>query len=111
MHGIDGEDHTSEHAHGYGHMHDGSVDEECATDPGEAAETKVGQRRQVIGILVSDGVPLGMKCVCLSLTTVVSKVLQLGIMIHSLVIGLTLSITSGPEFSEWRPVSLAVCTV
>ena len=64
MHGIDGEDHTSEHAHGYGHMHDGSVDEECATDPGEAAETKVGQRRQVIGILVSRGVPLGTKCVC-----------------------------------------------
>ena len=46
-----------------------------------------------------------------SLTIVVSKVLQLGIMIHSLVIGLTLSITSGPEFSEWRYVSLAVCAV
>ncbi|KAI0702403.1 Zinc/iron permease [Cerioporus squamosus] len=78
MHGIDGEDHDSGHGHGYGHMHDGSVDEECATDPGESTETKVGQRRQVIGILV----------------------LQLGIMIHSLVIGLTLSITSGSEFTS-----------
>ncbi|KAI0688483.1 Zinc/iron permease, partial [Cerioporus squamosus] len=78
MHGIDGEDHDSGHGHGYGHMHDGSVDEECANDPGESTETKVGQRRQVIGILV----------------------LQLGIMIHSLVIGLTLSITSGSEFTS-----------
>ena len=54
-----------------GHMHSGGVDEECApvgaggTEEGEV--TKVGRRRQVIGILV----------------------LQLGIMIHSLVIGLT----------------------
>ncbi|RDX45722.1 Zinc/iron permease [Lentinus brumalis] len=78
MHGIDGEDHASGHGHGHGQMHDESVDEECATDPGEAAETKVGRRRQVIGILV----------------------LQLGIMIHSLVIGLTLSITSGSEFTS-----------
>ncbi|TFK94503.1 Zinc/iron permease [Polyporus arcularius HHB13444] len=76
MHGIDGEDHGS--GHGHGQMHDESVDEECATDPEEAAEMKVGRRRQVIGILV----------------------LQLGIMIHSLVIGLTLSITSGSEFTS-----------
>ena len=73
MHDIDGEDDD-----GHGHMHDGVVDEECGAEPGEQeAETKVGRRRQVIGILV----------------------LQLGIMIHSLVIGLTLSITTGSEFS------------
>ncbi|KAI0755838.1 Zinc/iron permease [Fomes fomentarius] len=81
MHGIDGESddhsHGSGNGHGHGHMHDASVDEECATDPGEQ-ETKVGRRRQVIGILV----------------------LQMGIMIHSLVIGLTLSITTGPEFTS-----------
>ncbi|KAI0711005.1 Zinc/iron permease [Earliella scabrosa] len=74
MHDIDGED-----GDGHGHMHDGVVDEECGAEPGEQeAETKVGRRRQVIGILV----------------------LQLGIMIHSLVIGLTLSITTGSEFTS-----------
>ncbi len=56
MHGIDGESHVHSHGsgngHGHVHMHDASVDEECATDPGEQ-ETKVGRRRQVIGILVS----------------------------------------------------------
>ncbi|RPD58203.1 Zinc/iron permease [Lentinus tigrinus ALCF2SS1-7] len=78
MHGIDGEDHANGHGHECGHMHDVSVDEECATECGDAEETKVGRRRQVIGILV----------------------LQLGIMIHSLVIGLTLSITSGSEFTS-----------
>ncbi|KAF8837664.1 Zinc/iron permease [Paxillus ammoniavirescens] len=41
-------------------------------------EVIVGKKRQIVGILV----------------------LQLGIMIHSLVIGLTLSITSGPEFTS-----------
>jgi len=40
--------------------------------------SRVGRRRQVVGILV----------------------LQFGIMIHSLVIGLTLAITSGSDFSE-----------
>ncbi|KAI0327441.1 Zinc/iron permease [Cubamyces sp. BRFM 1775] len=54
-----------------------SSDEECASDAGEE-QVKIGRRRQVIGILV----------------------LQMGIMIHSLVIGLTLSITSGSEFTS-----------
>lgn len=34
------------------------------------------------------------------------QVLQLGIMIHSLVIGLTLSVASGSEFSEGDSLSL-----
>ncbi|KAH9895843.1 Zinc/iron permease [Cubamyces lactineus] len=87
------------HSHGHGHTHtdmerwiddmDGrlndattshdvsSSDEECGGDVGEE-QLKIGRRRQVIGILV----------------------LQMGIMIHSLVIGLTLSITSGSEFTS-----------
>ncbi|KAH7886695.1 zinc iron permease [Phlebopus sp. FC_14] len=44
----------------------------------ENADVKIGKKRQLVGILV----------------------LQLGIMIHSLVIGLTLAITSGPEFTS-----------
>ena len=75
MSGIDGDE------EGPGQMHSRGVDEECAqggmAGAEEAEVTKVGRRRQVIGILV----------------------LQLGIMIHSLVIGLTLSITTGSEFS------------
>ena len=56
----------------------GGVDKECAQGgAGGGEEAKVGRRRQVNQILV----------------------LQLGIMIHSLVIGLTLSITTGSEFS------------
>ena len=79
MSGIDGD--ADGNGHARGHMHSGGVDEECAqggmAGAEEAEVTKVGRRRQVIGILV----------------------LQLGIMIHSLVIGLTLSITTGSEFS------------
>ena len=95
MSGIDGDAEGNGHARG--HMHSGGVDEECAQGgAGEEAEvTKVGRRRQVIGILV----------------------LQLGIMIHSLVIGLTLSITTGSEFSAfsfssacmYAPCVLTVC--
>ncbi|KAN0078108.1 Zinc/iron permease [Tylopilus felleus] len=44
---------------------------------GHGDEIKVGKKRQIVGILV----------------------LQLGIMIHSLVMGLTLSITSGADFT------------
>ncbi|KAI0072601.1 Zinc/iron permease [Panus rudis PR-1116 ss-1] len=44
----------------------------------ETAEVKIGQRRQIVGILM----------------------LQTGIMIHSLVIGLTLAITTGSEFTS-----------
>ncbi|RDB22095.1 Zinc-regulated transporter 2 [Hypsizygus marmoreus] len=47
-------------------------------DDDEKKSPKVGRRRQVVGILV----------------------LQLGIMIHSLVIGLTLAVTAGPEFTS-----------
>ncbi|KAH9939796.1 Zinc/iron permease [Epithele typhae] len=67
------------HSRGHSHTHDGEADEECRPKHGHGAEevTKIGRRRQVIGILV----------------------LQLGIMIHSLVIGLTLSIATGTEFT------------
>jgi zinc transporter 1/2/3 len=45
----------------------------------EEERPRIGRRRQVIGILV----------------------LQLGIMIHSFVIGMTLAITTGTDFSMW----------
>lgn len=44
----------------------------------EIKEVQVGKKRQIVGILV----------------------LQLGIMIHSVIIGLTLAITQGPEFAS-----------
>lgn len=44
----------------------------------QKAEPMIGRRRQVVGLLV----------------------LQLGIMIHSIVIGLTLAIATGADFSE-----------
>ncbi|KIK96962.1 hypothetical protein PAXRUDRAFT_825400 [Paxillus rubicundulus Ve08.2h10] len=74
------------HAHdrdGHHHAHDLEDDEIVAHihhhrhEAGDG-EVIVGKKRQIVGILV----------------------LQLGIMIHSLVIGLTLSITSGPEFTS-----------
>lgn len=74
--------HTNGHGHGHSHLdmeswdpdhdHDGDMDLKGET------EIKIGHRRQVIGILM----------------------LQLGIMMHSLVIGLTLAIASGPEFAS-----------
>ncbi|KZT66934.1 Zinc/iron permease [Daedalea quercina L-15889] len=73
------------HVHSHGHVH---MDmERWSADHGDASEddgeldgpeATVGMRRQVIGILM----------------------LEIGIMIHSLVIGLTLAITSGPEFTS-----------
>ncbi|KAI0643258.1 Zinc/iron permease [Trametes meyenii] len=101
-HGRSGSGHDGRHGHGHGHLdmeewmagrdgrHSSATarsDEECGSDvlsddddddDDDDEEVKVGRRRQVIGILV----------------------LQMGIMIHSLVIGLTLSITSGPEFTS-----------
>ncbi|KAG8215728.1 zinc iron permease [Butyriboletus roseoflavus] len=76
---------------GSGHRHHyGFEDVEYVTDTpehdhfhqhshvdGHEDGVKVGKKRQIVGILV----------------------LQLGIMIHSLVIGMTLSITSGPDFT------------
>ncbi|EIW78000.1 zinc iron permease [Coniophora puteana RWD-64-598 SS2] len=55
--------HGHHHGHAHGHEH-GNV--------------KVGEKRQIVGILV----------------------LQLGIMLHSIVVGLTLAITTGPEFAS-----------
>ncbi|KAI0821721.1 Zinc/iron permease [Trametes gibbosa] len=93
VHASDGQEHEGR-GHGHTHLdmeqwmngvddgrhdvlHDSPIDEECDSDLGDE-ELKIGRRRQVIGILV----------------------LQMGIMIHSLVIGLTLSIASGPEFAS-----------
>ncbi|KAF8123560.1 zinc iron permease [Boletus edulis] len=59
-----------------GHHHHGLEDTVDATGRHED-KIRIGKKRQIVGILV----------------------LQLGIMIHSLVIGLTLSITSGPDFT------------
>ncbi|KDR73070.1 hypothetical protein GALMADRAFT_142756 [Galerina marginata CBS 339.88] len=58
--------------HGHGHGHDHEHEREVEGKP------RVGRRRQVVGLLV----------------------LQLGIMIHSFVIGLTLSVTSGADFTS-----------
>jgi len=66
------------HGHGYHSVPEARI-EECEPD-GEPnhEDVKVGKKRQVVGILV----------------------LQLGIMLHSLVIGLTLAITSGSKFTS-----------
>ncbi|KAH8105241.1 Zinc/iron permease [Cristinia sonorae] len=73
---------TSTHS-GHGHVHLGMEDwdpdaDETSSMDDELGKVKVGRKRQVVGILM----------------------LQMGIMIHSLVIGLTLSITSGAEFTS-----------
>ena len=53
----------------------------------------VGKRRQIINTLVS------MLILMIWLCSQFMQILQIGIMVHSLVIGLTLSIKTGPEFS------------
>ncbi|EMD35745.1 hypothetical protein CERSUDRAFT_84842 [Gelatoporia subvermispora B] len=86
-HGGHGHGHARGHSHGgqgHGHTHmdieqwNGydSEDEESVDEADPAV--KVGRRRQIVGILM----------------------LQMGIMMHSLVIGLTLAIASGPEFTS-----------
>ncbi|KZV65618.1 Zinc/iron permease [Peniophora sp. CONT] len=77
------------HRHGHGHHHDVHYDFDEEVERGlegevahhhhhEDHEAIIGRKRQVVGILV----------------------LQVGIMLHSGVIGLTLSITSGPDFTS-----------
>ncbi|OJA19394.1 hypothetical protein AZE42_11564 [Rhizopogon vesiculosus] len=63
--------------HGHSHAVD-AEDVDGRLESGEPKEVKVGKKRQIVGILV----------------------LQLGIMIHSVVIGLTLAITTGSEFTS-----------
>ncbi|TFY57560.1 hypothetical protein EVJ58_g6949 [Rhodofomes roseus] len=75
--------HRGGHAHAHGHAHMDMESWSPERDEGDESEldgpeAKVGMRRQVIGILM----------------------LEIGIMIHSLVIGLTLAITSGGEFTS-----------
>ncbi|KII84827.1 hypothetical protein PLICRDRAFT_57339 [Plicaturopsis crispa FD-325 SS-3] len=68
--------HAHSHAHAAGHSHGHSLGYDEDAEAGAHA-VRVGKKRQVVGILV----------------------LQMGIMIHSLVIGLTLAITTGSEFT------------
>ena len=90
-HGRNGDRHAHhdhDGHHGHGHVHGLGEFGHGDAEP----EVKVGTKRQIIGILV-----------CTDLFPVVillthAQVLQLGIMIHSLVIGLTLAIMSGSEF-------------
>ncbi|EIN04493.1 Zinc/iron permease [Punctularia strigosozonata HHB-11173 SS5] len=65
-------DHAREHEHEHEHAHEG---DDHPISPAQAAAIR---KRQVVSILV----------------------LQLGIMMHSSIIGVTLSITSGPEFAS-----------
>ena len=66
---------------------------------GTQASTGISRRRQVIGILVR--APSLIAHEIRSFGDTHSQVLQLGIMIHSLVIGLTLAITSGADFGQY----------
>ena len=65
-------------------------------DAEAAKNIEVGRRRQVVGILVR----LTRSCAARPRADHHLQMLQLGIMLHSLVIGLTLAITTGSEFSE-----------
>ena len=88
---MDGDGARSRHVH--------VADEEYGLEEGGDQATKVGRRRQVIGILVSTLVVLAQETMRVLSVNGSGQVLQLGIMIHSLVIGLTLSIARGSEFS------------
>ncbi|KAI0315495.1 Zinc/iron permease [Amylostereum chailletii] len=71
--------HENEHDHGHMHLDlEGSEEEELVHSHSHPQHVEIGRKRQVVGILV----------------------LQLGIMLHSLVIGLTLSISSGADFTS-----------
>lgn len=63
--------------HGHSHTLDSQI-VDTQSESAEIEEVQVGKKRQIVGILV----------------------LQLGIMIHSVVIGLTLAITQGSEFAS-----------
>ena len=94
MTNMDGDNVTSRHVH----VH--APDEEYGFEDGADEVTKVGRRRQVIGILVRIVFcRVARKTTWVLIVLVAGQVLQLGIMIHSLVIGLTLSISRGSEFS------------
>ncbi|KAI0694068.1 Zinc/iron permease [Cytidiella melzeri] len=72
----------SHHSHGHVHLdmgnwHDAESSSNDGGDEELEEEVKIGRRRQVVGILI----------------------LQIGIMLHSLVIGLTMSVSSGTEFT------------
>ncbi|TFY55044.1 hypothetical protein EVG20_g9464 [Dentipellis fragilis] len=93
-HRKSGHEHEHEHEHEHGHEGNGVVHRHAhghadletlaGSEVSEEEVVAIGRKRQIVGILV----------------------LQLGIMIHSLVIGLTLSIASGSDFSEGNVVSI-----
>jgi len=91
-------DHHSQQHTTHHHPHENINVETGEVQHDKKHHPRIGRRRQVISILVrfSRGVFLVFqeRLMCGS-----SQVLQLGIMIHSLVIGLTLSVASGSEFS------------
>ncbi|TFY80587.1 hypothetical protein EWM64_g3425 [Hericium alpestre] len=78
------QDHEHQHdprGHAHHHAHtdiEALLDDGVCEEVGEAEEVEIGRSRQIVGILV----------------------LQLGIMIHSLVIGLTLAVASGSDFTS-----------
>ncbi|KAI9439274.1 Zinc/iron permease [Lactarius indigo] len=82
--------HYQVHSHSHGHSHhghgdlegllegaDSDADTDCTAEE-EEADRLIGRKRQIVGILV----------------------LQLGIMLHSLVIGFTLALASGSDFES-----------
>lgn len=77
-----GHGHEHHYGHGHGHTHldmeAWGSGEQVGGEELDETEMQVGRRRQIIGILM----------------------LEIGIMLHSLVIGLTLAITSGPEYTS-----------
>ncbi|CCL98502.1 uncharacterized protein FIBRA_00500 [Fibroporia radiculosa] len=78
-HGHSGHGHRHGHGHGHSHLSMDSWDVENGHDEGaDEVEMEIGRKRQVVGILM----------------------LEIGIMLHSLVIGITLSITSGSEYTS-----------
>ncbi|KAI0048134.1 Zinc/iron permease [Auriscalpium vulgare] len=81
QHNVPGHGHQHRHAHLdlESLAEEDNDDEDCSSDAAAAAaKLEIGRKRQVVGILV----------------------LQFGIMIHSLVIGLTLAIASGADFTS-----------
>ena len=64
------------------------------------AELKIGRRRQIIGILVTYDSRSRFHPSSHDDKHGTSQVLQLGIMLHSLVIGFTLALASGPDFES-----------
>ena len=98
--------HSRSHSHGHSHGHgdleallehaDSDAGTDCTAEE-EDAERAIGRKRQIVGILVRDALSLS---VPLYPFIFPPQVLQLGIMLHSLVIGFTLALASGSDFES-----------